>query len=248
MFYLDTMGEKSFWHSKNRLGHSNSRLWHGLTQLAIARPHYSLGDFGIIAIPFLLNVHQTLNFKHADELPETHSTQVGVRLILELYYKGMATPNTIVITRQQALNTTTTLGTIDDLTQDCTKEKGVQTVATVTQPGGRLIKSLYSNELLKTNSAGLKTSVKGLKTVQAGRLDAHTTIQNAHVAGSTTQVLTLDNGTNTLSSGASSRLSGISQYTTGVTSSNSGLGTLNDTMPAHCTGVHTLSTGSTTSE
>ncbi|MFK5261499.1 hypothetical protein, partial [Lactiplantibacillus plantarum] len=76
-------------------------------------------------------------------------------------------------------------------------EKGVKTVASVTQPGGSQIKSLYLNDQLKTITAGLTQSVKGLKQVQAGLNDANTQIKNANVAGSTQQVQTLANGTTT---------------------------------------------------
>jgi RND superfamily putative drug exporter len=245
MFFMATMGEKLFWPSKNLNGHSTSRLWHGLSKLAIARPLITLGVIGIVAIPFLLNVNQTLNFNNADELPETLQSKVGYRLIQDHYSKGMASPTTIYIQSKQALNTQTTLGTIDDLTNYLQKEKGVKTVASVTQPGGSQIKSLYLNDQLKTITAGLTQSVKGLKQVQAGLNDANTQIKNANVAGSTQQVQTLANGTTKLSSGASSLNSGISQYTSGVTALNSGLGQLNDQMPALRSGVNTLSTGST---
>ncbi|TLF39099.1 MMPL family transporter [Lacticaseibacillus zeae] len=245
MFFMATMGEKLFWPSKNLDGHSTSRLWHGLSKVGIARPLITLGVIGIIAVPFLLNANQTLNFNNADELPETLQSKVGYRLIQDHYSKGMASPTTIYIQSKHPLNSQTVLGTIDDVTTYLQQEKGVKTVASVTQPGGSKIKSLYLNDQLKTINSGLTQSVKGLKQVQAGLNDANTQIKNANVAGSTQQVQTLADGTTTLSSGASSLSSGISQYTSGVTSLNNGLGQLSSQLPTLTSGVNTLSTGST---
>ncbi|MFK5284074.1 hypothetical protein ACI3PL_31295, partial [Lacticaseibacillus paracasei] len=78
--------------------------------------------------------------------------------------------------------TQTVLGTIDDLTTYLQKENGVKTVASVTQPGGSQIKSLYLDNQLQTINAGLIDSVKGLKQVQAGLSSANTQITNADVA------------------------------------------------------------------
>ena len=245
MFFMATLGEKLFWPSKNLNGHSTSRLWHGLSKMGIARPLITLGIIGIIAVPFLLNANQTLNFNNADELPETLQSNVGYKLIQDHYSKGMASPTTIYIQSKQPLNTQTVLGTIDDLTTYLQKENGVKTVASVTQPGGSQIKSLYLDNQLQTINAGLTDSVKGLKQVQAGLSSANTQITNADVAGSTQQVQTLANGTNTLSSGASSLNSGIGQYTSGVASLNTGIGQLSSQLPALSSGVNTLSTSST---
>lgn len=244
MFFMATLGEKLFWPSKDLDGHSTSKLWHGLSKAAIARPFITLGVIGLIAVPFLLNATQTLNFNNADELPETLQSKVGYRLIQDHYSKGMASPTTIYIQSKKSLNTQTVLGTIDDITNYLQEENGVKTVASVSQPGGSKIKSLYLDDQLKTINNGLTQSIKGLKQVQAGLNDANTQIKNANVAGSTQQVQTLADGTTTLSSGATSLSSGISQYTSGVTSLNNGINQLSGKMPSLSSGINTLSTGS----
>ncbi|WP_424321121.1 MMPL family transporter [Lacticaseibacillus chiayiensis] len=244
MFFMANMGEKLFWPSNNLDGHSTSKLWRNLSKVAIARPLITLGTIAIIVVPFLLNANQTLNFNNADELPETLQSKVGYRLIQDHYSKGMASPTTIYIQSKHALNTPTVLGTIDDITNYLQKEKGVKTVASVTQPSGSKIKSLYLNDQLKTITSGLTQSVKGLKQVQSGLNDASAGIKNANVAGSTQQVQTLANGTSTLSTGANSLSNGIGQYTSGVTSLNNGLGQLSSQLPALSSGVNALKSGS----
>lgn len=240
LFFMSTLGERLFWPTGTKGGESESRLWHTLSKWGLAQPIITIAVIVIAAIPFLFTMNQTLNFNNADELPESIPSKVGYRLIQKHYSKGMTAPSTVYIESKRPLNTQEDLAAVDDLTQYLQAEKGVKTVASVTQPGGSKISQLYLKNQLSTIVSGLNQSTKGMKQIQSGLSDANKQLTSANVPAQTAQVQQLANGTQQLQSGAGQLNAGVSQYTAGVGQVNNGVGQMQSQVPSLTSGVSQL--------
>ncbi|GAB5056673.1 MMPL family transporter [Companilactobacillus alimentarius] len=246
MFFMATLGPKLFWPSKISSGSSSSRLWHGLSKAALAQPAIVLVVIAALAIPFALTMNGDLNFNNADELPSSYQSKAGYEVIQDHFSKGMTAPITVYIKNDSKLNTQSKLAAIDQLTQYVQKEDGVKTVASVTEPGGNKISSMYLGDQLKTITKGLDTSKKGLNKIKSGLDDANTQLSNANISGSMSQVQELADGTQELASGTQQLQSGINSYTAGVSSANSGAQQLASGSSQAASGANTLSSSSQT--
>lgn len=246
MFFMATLGAKMFWPSKISNGSSSSRLWHGLSKAALAQPAIMMAVVAVIAIPFAMTMSGDLNFNNADELPSSYQSKAGYEVIQDHFSKGMTAPITVYIKSDKKLDTQASLGAIDQLTQYLQKEDGVKTVASVTEPGGSKINSMYLRDQLKTITKGLDTSKKGLNKIKSGLDSANTQLQNANISGSMSQVQELADGTQQLASGTAQLQSGLSTYTAGVSSANSGAQQLASGSSQAATGANTLATSSQT--
>ncbi|WP_461214304.1 MMPL family transporter [Lacticaseibacillus sp. GG6-2] len=220
MFFMTALGPKMFWPSKVADGQGSSKLWHGLSRAALAQPVVALAVIFAIGVPAALGYDSELNFNNADEVPSSYQSKAGYVVIQDHFPKGMSAPATIYIKSDTPLNTQGKLAAIDDLTQYLQKEPGVKTVASVTEPGGSKIESMYLGDQLKTITSGLKTSKAGLAKIQKGLQSANTQLSNANLSGSTAQVQKLADGTSDLQEGAEQLNSGVKTYTAGVASAN----------------------------
>jgi len=246
MFFMATLGPKLFWPSKISNGSSSSKLWHGLSKAALAQPVIVLVVIAALAIPFALTMNGDLNFNNADELPNSYKSKAGYEVIQQHFSKGMTAPITFYIDSNKKLDTQAKLAAVDDLTQYLQKEPGVKTVASVTEPGGNKINSLYLRSQLQTITKGLNTSKKGLNTIKAGLTDANNQLTTANIGGSMSQVQELADGTQQLAAGTQQLQSGISNYTSGVSSVDSGAQQLASGSTAAASGANTLATSSGT--
>ncbi|MQS76223.1 MMPL family transporter [Companilactobacillus halodurans] len=223
IFFMSALGKKMFWPSKNWAENNNSKLWHGLSSAAIARPVILMGLILIIGAAFALTNSSQLNFNTADEVPNSDPAKQGYLQVQKDFSKGMAGPTTLYIKSDKSLANQTDLGTIDDLTSYIKKEPGVKKVMSVTQPMNKKIDALYLKDQLKTVNSGLAKSQKGLKQISTGLNSANQQLTAADVSGNLSQVQTLADGTQQLASGSAQLDSGIGQYLNGSTQVNSGL-------------------------
>jgi len=246
MFFMATLGAKLFWPSKISNGSSSSRLWHGLSKAALAQPAVILVVIAALAIPFALTMNGDLNFNNADELPSSYQSKTGYEVIQKHFSKGMTAPVTVYIQSDKKLDTQAKLAAVDNLTQYLQKEPGVKTVASVTEPGGNKVSSLYLRDQLKTITKGLATSKKGLNTIKTGLDSANTQLQNANLSGSMSQVQELASGTQQLAAGTQQLQSGINKYTAGVSTVNSGAQQLASGSSAAANGAGTLASSTGT--
>ena len=246
MFFMAVLGPKLFWPSKISNGSSSSRLWHGLSKTALAQPAIVLGVIVILAIPFVMTMNADLNFNNADELPSSYKSKAGYEIIQKHFSKGMTAPITIYIQSDKKLNTQSKLAAVDQLTQYLQKEDGVKTVASVSEPGGSKIGSMYLKDQLKTITKGLDSSKKGLNTIKSGLDSANTQLSNANISGSMSQVQQLADGTQELQAGTQQLQSGISNYTAGVSSANSGAQQLASGSSQAASGANTLASSTQT--
>nr|WP_276580110.1 MMPL family transporter [Lacticaseibacillus parakribbianus] len=226
MFFMATLGERLFWPSKVAGGSTSSRLWHGLSKAALARPAVILAAVFALAVPFAATFGAEENFNSADELPSSYPSKAGYVVIQKHFSKGMTAPATIYIQSQSRLDTPAKLAAIDALTQYLQKEPGVKTVASVTEPGGTKITAMYLKSQLATITQGLAASQKGLAQIKAGLSGATTQLDAANLGASVKQVQQLAAGTQQLASGAKTLNRGLGTYTTGVQSANVAAGQL----------------------
>ncbi|MCI1985504.1 MAG: MMPL family transporter [Lactobacillus sp.] len=215
MFFMSALGEKMFWPSKIADGQSSSKLWHGLSRVAIGRPAIALIVVVALALPFVLTYNSELNFNNADEVPTSYQSKKGYLVIQDHFSKGMSAPATIYIQSKSSLATPAKLAAIDDLTQYLQKEPGIKTVASVTQPGGEKISQLYLGDQLKSITSGLKSSQAGLTKIRKGLASANSQLASSDPSSQVAQVQKLANGSSQLQEG-------VQQYTAGVQQVNSG--------------------------
>nr|WP_241864974.1 MMPL family transporter [Lacticaseibacillus kribbianus] len=226
MFFMATLGPRLFWPSKVAGGSTSSRLWHGLSKAALARPAVILAAVFALAVPFAATFGAEENFNSADELPSSYPSKAGYVVIQQHFSKGMTAPATIYIQSKSRLDTPAKLAAIDALTQYLQKEPGVKTVASVTEPGGTKIDAMYLRSQLATITQGLAASQKGLAQIKAGLSGATDQLGAADVSGSIKQVQSLAAGTQQLASGAETLNAGLSTYAAGVQSANAATGQL----------------------
>ncbi|MFD1485647.1 MMPL family transporter [Lacticaseibacillus baoqingensis] len=209
MFFMATLGEKLFWPSKVADGQSSSKLWHGLSKVAIARPAIALIVVAIVVLPFVFTYNSELNFNNADEVPTSYQSKKGYLVIQDHFSKGMSAPATIYIKSKTPLDTQAKLAAIDDLTRYLQKEPGVKTVASVTQPGGSKISAMYLGDQLQTITKGLQSSQSGLAKIRQGLASANTQLSSSNSASQMAQIQQLADGSSQLQTG-------VQQYTAGV--------------------------------
>ncbi|WP_461223798.1 MMPL family transporter [Lacticaseibacillus suihuaensis] len=244
MFFMATLGERLFWPSKVAGGSTSSRLWHGLSKAALARPAVILAAVFALAVPFAATFGAEENFNNADELPSSYPSKAGYVVIQKHFSKGMTAPATVYIQSQSRLDTPAKLAAIDALTQYLQKEPGVKTVASVTEPGGTKITAMYLKSQLATITQGLAASQKGLAQIKAGLSGATTQLDAANLGASVKQVQQLASGTQQLASGAKTLDSGLGTYATGVQSANVAAGQLASGATKTASGAKAVASGS----
>lgn len=246
MFFMSALGPNMFWPSTDLNGSSSSRVWHFLSKFTLNHTYVMVAILLIAAVPMLISETkgQTLNFNDADELPNTVQSKAGYELIQKHFPAGMSGPSTIYIQSKKPLNNQEDLATIDDLTNYVQEEKGVKTVASVTQPGGTKVKELYLKSQLSTLISGLNQASQGLKQVEAGLTSANNQLTNANLSSSLSQVQELADGSAQLQTGAESLNSGLSTYTAGVDQLASGTSQLSSGTGTLSSGVSQLSASS----
>ncbi|WP_246287450.1 MMPL family transporter [Lacticaseibacillus absianus] len=246
MFFMATLGPKLFWPSKVASGASSSRLWHGLSKAALARPVVVLVALVALAVPFVATLGADESFNNADEVPDNYPSKAGYVLIQKHFSKGMSAPATIYIKSKTRLDTPAKLAALDDLTRYLQREPGVKTVASVTEPGGSKIDSMYLRAQLTTITDGLAQSQAGLAQIKAGLNGATTQLAAADLTGSLSQVQQLADGTAQLAGQTSKLSSGVKQYTAGVATAAAGAQSLQQATQQAASGSATLADGTAT--
>ncbi|MFD0898107.1 MMPL family transporter [Loigolactobacillus binensis] len=242
-FFMATLGARMFWPIKNFDGGSNSKLWHGLSKHSVLHPFIALGLVLLVTLPFLFTYSSQLNYDTLDELSDSLPAKQGFKVVQQHFSKGTAEPSTLYIKTNKKLNQEQYLKVIDQVTRKLQKEKGVKTVASVTQPSGSKIKALYANQQLGTVTSGMKTAGKGLKTVNSGLTKASNKLGQSNMSSGLSGVQQLISGTNTLTTGSQQLTSGTGQLASGATTLSNSLGTLNSSTGTLAAGVNQLTSG-----
>lgn len=222
-FFMNLMGKKMFWPSKNFDGHSSSKMWHGLASRSVLHPLIALGVALLATLPFVVTYQNNLNYDNLQELGDDVAAKRGFEVVEKHFSKGTAEPTTLYIRSDHTLDNEADLKAIDQLTQALQGVDGVKTVASVTQPGGSKIGKLYVKDQMGTVTDGMTDAGKGIKTINSGLSDAEQKLADSDMAGGLNDVQKLVNGTNQLVSGSQALQDGTSQLASGANSLNSGI-------------------------
>ncbi|PWG00358.1 MMPL family transporter [Levilactobacillus bambusae] len=167
-FFMALLGKKMFWPSKNFDGARENKLWHGLSASSVLHPFIALALVAILTIPVALTFHNNLNYDTMVELSDQLPAKKGFRIVEKHFSEGTAEPSTIYIKSNHKLDNEKDYQQIDRITKQLKDEKGVKTVASVTQPGGTPINKLYVNDQLSTLNGQLGKTQDGLTKISNG--------------------------------------------------------------------------------
>ncbi|MFC6295698.1 MMPL family transporter [Lactiplantibacillus daoliensis] len=236
-FFMALLGPKLFWPSKNFAGGSTSKMWHGISKNAVRYPLIALVVVLGVAAPFVFTYSNQLNYDTLAELNDSIPAKQGFKVVQAHFSKGTAEPSTLYIKSDHALNNEKDIKTIDNLTRQLKKVKGVKTVASVSQPGGAEIGDLYVKKQLGTVTTGMDSASKGLTKISSGLDSASSQLKGSNMSSGVSGAKTLADGAKTLSTG-------LVTYTNGVYTVNNGLNQLNGSTGTLASGVNKLTAGS----
>ncbi|MCY9806408.1 MMPL family transporter [Lentilactobacillus senioris] len=186
-FFMSTLGQRIFWPSKSLKGESNSRTWTFLSKHSVAHPIIALLIALVATVPFVLNYNSQLDYDNVVELNSGISAKKGFEVVQDHFSKGTAEPTTIYIKADHKLDNEKDLKEIDRITKQVQQEKGIDSVNTVTQPGGVPLKQLYLSDQLSTLTGNVNTMQKGLKKVSKGMKNSDFNTTPLSDIGSSTQ-------------------------------------------------------------
>ena len=222
-FFMSLMGKKMFWPSKNFDGHSSSKMWHRLATQSVLHPLIALAIALVVMVPFVITYNNSLNYDNLQELGDDVAAKRGFEVVEKHFSKGTAEQTTIYLRSNQTLDNESDLKAIDQLTQALQAVDGVQTVASVTEPGGSKIKKLYVKDQMNTVTDGMKDARKGIKTINSGLTEANQKLAASDMAGGLNDVQRLVAGTNQLLAGGKTLQQGTTQLASGAATLNNGL-------------------------
>lgn len=222
-FFMSLMGKKMFWPSKNFDGHSSSKMWHGLATQSVLHPLIALAIALVVTVPFVITYNNSLNYDNLQELGDDVAAKRGFEVVEKHFSKGTAEQTTIYLRSNHTLDNEADLKAIDQLTQALQAVDGVQTVASVTEPGGSKIKKLYVKDQMNTVTDGMKDARKGIKTINSGLTEANQKLAASDMAGGLNDVQRLVAGTNQLLAGGKTLQQGTTQLASGAATLNNGL-------------------------
>ncbi|WDF82499.1 MMPL family transporter [Lacticaseibacillus pabuli] len=225
-FFMSLLGKRMFWPTKNFDGSSNSKLWGWLSKSSVARPIVALGTIVILAIPAFMAYNNNLNYDTTAELADSMPAKQGFRVVQKHFSKGTAEPASLYIQSNHKLNDEGDLRIIDRVTKKIQDEKGVGTVASVTQPSGSEVSALYEDNQLGTVTKGMTSAGKGLTKINKGLTGASNKLGATDMNSGLAGVQTMMDGTQKLVSGSQQLTSGTQQLAQGTSVLQSGVGTL----------------------
>lgn len=171
-FFMSTMGKHIFWPSKNFAGEGENKFWRFLSNKAGKFAIPAIVLVLLVTVPFMASYKNKLNYDNGVELQNSVPAKQGLLTVQKHFSKGTAEPSTIYIKSDHKLDNEKSLNEIDRLSQQLSKQKGIKTVASVTQPSGMPINQLYVSDQLSTLNAKMKTANKGLKQINSGAKDS----------------------------------------------------------------------------
>ena len=229
-FFMAMLGKKIFWPSKRFNGSSTNKMWHNISKTMVKMPLVGIGITLLCSLPFLLLHNNPLNYDTLVELKNTVPAKEGFKVVQKHFSKGTAEPTTLYIKSDHSLDNEGSLREIDQLARQIQGVKGVQTVATVTEPGGTKIDKLYVNDQLKTVTNGTKDARKGLTQISDGLNGANSKLQGANIQAGVAGAKKLYNGSQQLQGGANKLANGANTLGNGIVTYANGVYTLNNGM------------------
>lgn len=238
-FFMDVLGKKMFWPSKNFEGEGNSSLWYRLSSSSVLHPIISLVIVLGLTLPFYFVYQNKLNYDDTDEISNSVPAKKGFLVVQDHFSKGTAEPSTLYIRSKHRLDNEKDLKLIDQITRKIQNDPDVKTAASVTQPGGTKVNKLYVSNQLGTVNTGLGSAQTGLAKLSAGSM----AMSNGLGQLSTGSQQLVD-GVSTLTTQLNSQLSGsnasqIAQLESGLPQINNGIQQLNSALQNSGSAVNT---------
>jgi len=244
---MKVLAGKLFWPSHHTTGHKESKLWEIITSASVKHPGVSLVVVGLIIAPVILLNSTKLSFDSLKDLSADTPSVKGFNLVADKFGRGKAMPTTVVIEGKEAMDNNDALGVIDALTEKLKKLKGIEEVASATQPMGVPIENFYTNSQTQTVVAGLNATNDGVSKISDGlkqidnkltapdfsgikELSSGTGAIESGLGAVTEGLKKINGGIDQGASGADKLSSGIAQLETGIAGINGGLQTISDNL------------------
>ena len=103
-FFMVLLGQKIFWPSKNKAGHSESKIWGTVGKFSLARPFLSLLVVVVICIPFLVMYDGDLSYNSLEEISGDVNSIKAFDAIAESFGPGESMPTQIVLKNDEGMD------------------------------------------------------------------------------------------------------------------------------------------------
>ena len=249
-----------FWPSKSVAGHKESKVWETVTSSSVKHPALSLLVVAAIIIPIILFNSTKLSFDSLKDLSADTPSVKGFNLVADKFGRGKAMPTTVVLESKEPMDNNASLAVIDSLTEKLKNLKGIEQVASATQPKGAPIENFYTNTQTKTVVNGLGSANDGVGKINDGlklidtkliapdfsgvkELSKGTGAIETGMGAVTDGLTKINAGIDQGASGADKLAAGISQLKTGVAAINGGLQTISTNLDTIQKGYVSLGQG-----
>ncbi|PWG00069.1 MMPL family transporter [Levilactobacillus bambusae] len=156
--FMGLLGDQIFWPSNKVAGSTQHTMWFHLSRFGAWRPVATIAACLVIVGAFAFSYRDNLNYTTTNHVNDQAIS--GAQVMQAHMGGGSATPVTLYVKTSNKLNDQAYLYQIDNLTRKLQAQKGIQSVASITQPGGQPITQYYADSQMDAVSGNVK-SVQG---------------------------------------------------------------------------------------
>ncbi|MCY9806310.1 MMPL family transporter [Lentilactobacillus senioris] len=166
--FTAALGESVFWPNVKPEKHHQPGFWNRLVSFSLWQPLAGLLMALYLTFPFIYNFRPNLSYTPLSTLTASDQAVQGAQVLQTHFAEGKATPVTIYLENDKALNKEKYLQQIDALTTKLQSMPGVNSVYSVTQPSGMPISKYYVTNQLGDIQADVKSAISKLTRVSTG--------------------------------------------------------------------------------
>ncbi len=178
-FFMVLLGQKIFWPSKNKAGHSESKIWGTVGKFSLARPFLSLLVVVVICIPFLVMYDGDLSYNSLEEISGDVNSIKAFDAIAESFGPGESMPTQIVLKNDEGMDSVEYIELAEKISKELEKVDSVDIVRSATRPTGELIEDLLIANQANTLEEGLGEGKDGLDQISEGLNEASSELSNS---------------------------------------------------------------------
>ncbi|GAY72122.1 MMPL family transporter [Lentilactobacillus kosonis] len=146
--FMAALGESIFWPSPSSGKIGNSKYFEKAAAFSMWQPFASLLLVLYLTLPFIYFFNNRLNYSPMTNLTQQNQAIKGAQTLNAHFTPGKSTPVTVYIQSTSPINTEKNLGALDTLTTKLKATNHVDSVYSLTQPGGMPIEKYYvANQL-----------------------------------------------------------------------------------------------------
>ncbi|AQW20838.1 RND transporter [Lentilactobacillus curieae] len=174
--FMSALGESIFWPTSSKSKISKATYFEKAGEFSMWQPFASLLLVLYLILPFIYFFNSKLSYSPMTNLTQQDQAVKGAQTLSAHFTPGKPTPMIVYIQNDKPLNNEKYLQPLDALTTKLKANKNVDSVYSLTQPGGMQIEKYYvSNQLeaisfdtkqasgqLKKASVGIKTNARNL--------------------------------------------------------------------------------------